>query len=72
MQQNRKEASDLRAFFACYQPYLGTLIPLLMLALLATGALDAESERAVRRALDALAQSRTTFVIAHRPQGCHF
>lgn len=32
----------------------------------ATSALDAESELAVRRALDALAESRTTFVIAHR------
>ncbi|MFZ1725827.1 MAG: ATP-binding cassette domain-containing protein, partial [Albidovulum sp.] len=32
----------------------------------ATSALDAESERAVQQAVDALAQGRTTLVIAHR------
>ncbi|MBQ3246922.1 MAG: ATP-binding cassette domain-containing protein, partial [Alistipes sp.] len=32
----------------------------------ATSALDAESELAVHHALTSLAQSRTTFVIAHR------
>ena len=33
-----------------------------------TAALDAESEREVRRALDALRAGRTTIVIAHRLQ----
>ncbi|MCB2135731.1 MAG: ATP-binding cassette domain-containing protein, partial [Rhodobacteraceae bacterium] len=32
----------------------------------ATSALDAESERAVQQAVDALAEGRTTLVIAHR------
>jgi ATP-binding cassette subfamily B protein len=32
----------------------------------ATSALDAESERAVQRAVDALAATRTTIIVAHR------
>ncbi|MGN0477818.1 MAG: ABC transporter ATP-binding protein [Hominenteromicrobium sp.] len=36
--RNQKDKSVLRAFFACYKPYLKTLLPLLLLALLATGA----------------------------------
>lgn len=32
----------------------------------ATSALDAESERAVQQAVDALAQGRTTLIVAHR------
>ena len=32
----------------------------------ATSALDAESERAVQRAVDALAEDRTTIIVAHR------
>lgn len=36
--KDKKDKSVLRAFFACYKPYLRTLIPLLLLALLATGA----------------------------------
>ena len=34
----KKERSTLRAFFACYKPYLKTLLPLLFLALLSTAA----------------------------------
>lgn len=37
-EKNTKDKSVLRAFFACYKPYLKTLIPLLFAALLATGA----------------------------------
>ncbi|MDG2340872.1 MAG: ABC transporter, partial [Paracoccaceae bacterium] len=32
----------------------------------ATSALDAESERAVQQAVDALAEGRTTLIVAHR------